>query len=350
MSWPNPFDDSAALLKPKIIILYAFLGLANLAAWIAAFAVFRDSPTLLGTAFLAYVLGIRHAFDADHIAAIDNVVRKLVQEGKRPLATGFYFSLGHSTVVVFASIAIAAATTAMPDAFERFHSVSGSIGTLVSAAFLLAIGVVNLIVLENLWRLIAQMRDGDRSGADGVEKVLAGRGFFARLLGPFLRAVSRSWHLYPIGFLFGLGFDTATEIGLLGISAAQAAQGLSFWSLMVFPALFTAGMTLVDTTDSVFMTGTYGWAFVRPIRKLWYNFTITAISVVVAFSIGGLEVLGLIADKLELTGPFWTFIGGLADDLGNCGLAVVALFAIGWIVFFAISRRRRYEDLPRSPG
>ena len=348
VSFPNPFDDHAGAVKSRVAAFYVLLVCANAAAWIWAFVAFADRPVLIGAAFLAYVFGLRHAFDADHIAAIDNAVRKLMQEGKRPLAAGFYFSLGHSTIVVLASAAIAAAAAAMQDRLADFKAVSGTFGTLVSACFLLAIGLVNLVVLKGIWAAFRRARNGENIGAEALDALLSGRGFFTRLLRPLLRGVTRSWHLYPIGFLFGLGFDTATEIGLLGISAAQAAQGMSFWTIMIFPALFTAGMTLVDTTDSILMVGAYGWAFIHPIRKLWYNLTITAASVAVAFLIGGIEALGLIGDKLQLAGPFWRLMADLNDNLANFGFAVAAVFALSWIASIAVYRWKRYDDLPAS--
>jgi high-affinity nickel-transport protein len=260
----NPFDDRPNRTRSKIAATYALLIAANVAAWLWAWAEFSDHPALLGTALLAYMFGLRHAFDADHIAAIDNVVRKLMQEGKSPQSVGFFFSLGHSSIVVLASIVIAATAAAMQGQLDAFHSIGGVIGTLVSAAFLLAIGLANLFILKGIWAAFNRVRHGGRVADDDLDTLLAGRGFLARIFQPMFRLVSRSWHLYPIGFLFGLGFDTATEIGLLGISATQAAQGpamgMSFWSIMVFPALFTAGMSLMDTTDSVMMTGAYGWA------------------------------------------------------------------------------------------
>jgi high-affinity nickel-transport protein len=343
----NPFDDRAEAHQAKTAALLVCLLLANLATWVAAALAFAGSSILFGTAVLAYTLGLRHAFDVDHIAAIDNVVRKLVQDGKRPLSTGFFFALGHSTVVVLASLAVAATAAAMPESVAQFHSVSGPIGTIVSATFLIVIGIANLIVLRALWR---RGESAPETGAASLDKVLDGRGFFARLLGPLLRSVSRSWHLYPIGFLFGLGFDTAAEIGLLGISATQVAGGLSVWQIVMLPALFTAGMTFFDTLDSVLMTGTYGWAFVHPERKRWYNLVITATSVAVAVSIGGIELAGLFMDQRDLAGSISRAVGSLAGERTNMGAAIVAVLAATSFVSFAIFRRRRYENLPRSPG
>src|SRR3569833_1132235 len=268
-----------AQTRSRLFWLYGGLVAFNVIAWVWAFAEFSSQPVLMGTAFLAYVFGLRHAFDADHIAAIDNVVRKLMQEGRKPLAVGFFFSLGHSSIVIVASAIIAASAAALQPQLEAFHDLGGVIGTVVSAAFLLAIGLANLIVLRGIWGAVGRAKRGEKIVDEDLDQMLAGRGFFARIFRRVFGVVRSSWHMYPVGFLFGLGFDTATAIGLLGISATQAASGLNFWSIMVFPALFTAGMALVDTTDSVAMVGAYGWAFVNPIRKLRYNMTITAASV-----------------------------------------------------------------------
>ncbi len=326
------FDDQPFRVKAKASGIYALLITANIAAWLWAWIVFVNRPTLLGTALLAYMFGLRHAFDADHIAAIDNVVRRLMQEGKAPYSVGLFFSLGHSSIVVLASIAIAATATTMQGSLEAFHDLGGIIGTAVSAFFLLMIGIANLFILSAIWSAFTRARHGEPIVDEDLDALLAGRGLMARIFRPLFRAVSRSWHMYPIGFLFGLGFDTATEIGLLGISASQAARGMSFWTILVFPALFTAGMSLMDTTDGALMTRAYGWAFVNPIRKLWYNLTITAASVVVALFIGGIEALGLIGGKLGLEGGFWGAVASLNDNLGNFGFAVVGIFIASWLI------------------
>ncbi|CAN7732521.1 HoxN/HupN/NixA family nickel/cobalt transporter [Phyllobacterium sp. LjRoot231] len=342
---PNPFDDQPTRVRAKIILTYVVLIAANVGAWAWAWIAFSDRPSLLGTALLAYMFGLRHAFDADHIAAIDNVVRKLIQEGKAPYSVGFFFSLGHSSIVVIASLIIAATAAAMQSNLESFHDVGGVIGTSVSAVFLLVIGLANLFILRGIWSAFTRARRGEKIVDEDLDALLAGRGLIARIFRPIFRVVSRSWHMYPIGFLFGLGFDTATEIGLLGISAAQATQGMSFWTILVFPALFTAGMSLMDTTDSVLMTGAYGWASINPMRKLWYNLTITAASVVVAIFIGGVEALGLISDKLGLQGAFWNFVGGLNDNLANFGYAVVGIFILSWIISAIAYRAKGYDNL-----
>jgi high-affinity nickel-transport protein len=325
--------------------LVALLIAINIVSWAWAWHAFADRPALLGTALLAWVFGLRHAVDADHIAAIDNVVRKLMQDGKRPIDAGFFFSLGHSTVVVLASLGIAATTAAMQDRLDAFRAVGNIVGTLVSSVFLLVIALVNLMILHGVWRGFRQVARGGSFDVASVDSTLACGGLLARLCRPLFHSVTRSWHMYPLGFLFGLGFDTATEVGLLGIAATQAAQGMSAWQTLAFPALFTAGMALVDTTDSILMVGAYGWAFVRPLRKLWYNLTITAASVVVALLIGGVEALGLVADQFGLEGGVWSVVSGLNADLADFGFAVVGIFVAAWAVSAAIYRWKGYDRL-----
>jgi nickel/cobalt transporter (NiCoT) family protein len=336
-------DDSAANSKARIIALYGFLILLNVLAWTWAVVALADRPALLGTALLAYVLGLRHAVDADHIATIDNVVRKLMQEGKRPLAVGLFFSFGHSFAIAVAVAAITAATFALKDRFENYHAIGSLIGTGTSAFFLLAIAGINLVILRSVWRSFKRARRGEDVGEHELDLLLSGRGLLSRILRPLFRMVTASWQMFAIGLLFGLGFDTATEISLFSVAAGQASGGMSFGIVMIFPALFTAGMTLVDTTDSVLMVSAYGWAFLNPIRKLWYNLTITAISVVVALLIGGIEALGLIVDKLKLEGPVWNRISNLNESLANFGYLVVGIFLASWVVSFLIYRWQGLE-------
>src|SRR6516162_4345035 len=342
-------DDASAASRARIISLYAFLLAINVVAWTWAILALSDRPTLLGTALLAYVLGLRHAVDADHIATIDNVVRKLMQDGKRPLAVGLFFSLGHSLSIALAVAGIAAAAFALQGRFAEFKSVGSIIGTGASAFFLLTIAAINLVILRSVWRSFQKARRGEDVEGEELDLLLSGRGLLARLLRPLFRMVTASWQMFPVGLLFGLGFDTATEISLFTVAAGQASGGLSFATVMIFPALFAAGMTLVDTTDSVLMVGAYGWAFLNPIRKLWYNLTITAISVAVAVLIGGIEALGLIADKLGLEGGFWAMIADLNQSLANFGYFVVGVFLISWVLSFAIYRWRGLER-PLAPA
>jgi high-affinity nickel-transport protein len=343
------FDDGTAGLRGKIAGIYALLIGLNVAAWGFALAAFHDYPVLLGTAFLAYSFGLRHAVDADHIAAIDNVTRKLMQEGKRPVAAGLYFSLGHSTVVVLASVGVAVTAAAFREQLENFQTIGGVIGTSISAAFLLLIAAINAVILVNVYRVFRRVKNGSAVGDEELNLMMAGGGVFARACRSLFRLIGASWHMYPLGFLFGLGFDTATEIGLLGISAAEASDGLSIWSILVFPALFTAGMTLVDTTDSILMVGAYGWAFVKPIRKLYYNLTITFVSVVVAVIVGGVEALGLLADKFGLRGGLWDAVSSLNDNFGALGYLIIAIFAVSWIVSVLLYRLNGYDRLEATP-
>jgi high-affinity nickel-transport protein len=339
------FNDAASNVKRKVVGIYGLLLVFNMAAWLWAFVAFRHYPLLLGTAFLAYSFGLRHAVDADHIAAIDNVTRKLMQEGKRPVAVGFLFSLGHSTVVVVGSAAIAVAAVFMQHRVDGLRNVGGIIGTLVSALFLFAIAFANLLVLRSIYAVFTRVRKGAPYVEEDLDLLLSGRGFLARLFRPMFAMIRRSWHMYPLGLLFGLGFDTATEIGLLGISAAEASKGLPLWSIMVFPALFAAGMSLIDTTDNILMLGAYGWAFVKPVRKLYYNLTITFVSVVVAFVVGGIEALGLLAGHFELNGAFWSGVRRLNENFGTLGYFIVGLFAASWILSIAIYKWRRFDEL-----
>ena len=331
-------DDASADRRAKIGALYVLLLAGNAVVWTWAVIALAGRPTLLGTAVLAYVLGLRHAVDADHIAAIDNVVRKLMQEGKQPVSAGFFFSLGHSLVITIAVAAIATAAFALRSHFHEVKLIGSIIGTGASAFFLLAVAVVNLVVLRGVWASFRRARRGEPVAEQELNLLLSGRGFLARIFRPLFRLVSRSWQMFLIGFLFGLGFDTATEISLFTVAASQASGGMNFTTIMLFPALFAAGMTLLDTTDSVLMVGAYGWAFLNPLRKIWYNLTITTISVVVALLIGGVEALSLIATKLGLEGRFWNMIGDLSGGIANFGYLVVGVFIASWAVSYFIYR------------
>jgi len=332
-------------LDRRMNLLYAGLIAANILSWLWALLAFRDYPVLLGTALLAYSFGLRHAVDADHIAAIDNVTRKLIQMKQKPAAVGFFFSLGHSTIVILASLAVAGTALAFKNDIDQIHGIGGTIGTTVSAGFLLLIALLNLVILKGVWQVFARVRRGEPYLEEDLNSLLAGRGLLARLFRSLFRLITRSWHMYPLGFLFGLGFDTATEVGLLGISAAEAAKGMSLWSILVFPALFTSGMALVDTLDSTLMTGAYGWAFVKPVRKIYYNLILTIISVAVALLVGGVEALGLAADQLSLSGPFWDGVGALNDNFGLLGYLIVGLFIAAWAVSALIYRLKGYDQL-----
>jgi len=311
-------------MSMRLARLFGLLVAANVAAWAWALLAFHDRPLLLGTALLAWSFGLRHAVDADHIAAIDNATRKLMQDGgQQPLTVGLFFALGHSTVVVLAAAAVATTAALLASPLSQLKLV----GTLGSALFLLAIAAVNLTTLVQLWR-----QPGEHD-----------LGVLARLFRPLFRLVTRPWHMFPLGFLFGLGFDTATEVALLGLSASQATQGLSFVSVMVFPALFTAGMALVDAADGALMLRAYDWAFEQPMRKLFYNFTITLMSVVVAVLIAGIELLGLLNGRLGLSGRFWDTIGALNDNSSVLGFVVIGAFVAVWLGAVALWRYRALD-------
>ena len=341
-------DDQPHNTRTRIATIYVVLAVFNLGAWLWALIAFNHFPVLLGTAFLAYSLGLRHAVDADHIAAIDNVTRKLMQHGKRPVAVGFLFSLGHSTIVVIGSVLIAATALALHHRIDAARDIGAVIGTLVSTLFLFAIAIVNLVVLTSVFKAFKRVRRGELYVEEDFDLLLGNRGFLSRLFRPVFNMITKSWHMYPLGMLFGLGFDTATEIGLLGISAAEAAKGLSLWSILVFPALFAAGMSLIDTTDNILMLGAYGWAFVKPIRKLYYNITITFVSVIVAFAVGGIEALGLLAGHFHLTGFFWTQVTRLNNNFGLLGYVIIAFFVASWLISLAIYKWRRFDSLELS--
>ena len=338
-------NDESDNTRTKVIAIYSFLLAFNLAAWGWALVAFHHYPVLLGTAFLAYSFGLRHAVDADHIAAIDNVTRKLMQEGKRPVAVGLMFSLGHSTIVVVGSIAIAGTAFALHHRLDAAREIGGVIGTLVSTLFLFGIAIVNLVVLRSIYRAFVRVRQGKPYVEEDFDMLLGSRGFLARIFRPVFDMIRSSWHMYPLGVLFGLGFDTATEIGLLGISATEASKGLSLGAILVFPALFAAGMSLVDTTDNILMLQAYGWAFVKPIRKLYYNMTITSVSVVVALAVGGIEALGLLAGKLHLKGGFWDAVTRLNEHFGTLGYFIVGLFVFSWVASIAFYKWRRFDEL-----
>ena len=324
--------------------MYGFLVAANLGAWVWAILVFREKPILLGTAFLAYTFGLRHAVDADHIAAIDNVTRKLMQDGRRPVSVGFYFAFGHSlTVLIAACVAYWTASTAEKH-FAFLKDVGTIVGTCVSIFFLFVIALMNLLILRGVYRAFQQATKGIADPQPNAD-MFKGGGFLARLLGPLFGLLSQPWQMLPIGLLFGLGFETATEVALLGTSASAAAKGVSLQEVMVFPALFTAGMTLLDTTDGILMLGAYGWAFLKPIRKLYYNLTITSVSVLVALIVGGVEAVGLLKDQLNLSGGVWDFFGMLNDNFGTLGFFIIGVFILSWIGSIIFYKAKGYDRL-----
>jgi high-affinity nickel-transport protein len=337
--------SSAPLSSLRTVVgLYCALVLANAAVWIWAIGSFSGNTILIGCAVLAYGLGLRHAVDADHIAAIDNVTRALMQKNERALGVGLFFSLGHSTVVIAATIALSMAATKFKNELGWLQLVAGTAGMLVSALFLLTIALVNAAVLRATYRRFRNVRAGVTARDDDFETAFAG-GLLTRLFGPLFLLIRKSWHMYPLGFLFGLGFDTASEISLLGLSALESARGLPIWSILIFPALFTAGMTLIDTSDGILMQRAYGWAFVNPLRKLYYNMIMTAGSVAVAVVIGGIEALGLIGDHLELNGTLWRAVRAAGGQFGLLGYGIVGFFLACWLVSMLVYRVKGFDRL-----
>ncbi len=332
--------------KRRVVLLYSGLALLNVAAWAVAFVASAQYSFFLASAVTAYTFGLRHAVDADHIAAIDNVTRKLMQDGKRPVGVGVFFSLGHSTIVLVISFLLALSLKVVRDNVNSGNLANhiGVIGTAVSALFLLLIAAINILVLIDIYKMWRQVAQGGVYEEQKVEDYLQSRGLLARLFRPIIRQVDSSWKMYPVGVLFGLGFDTATEVGLLGIVATSGSTHLPVFFIMVFPLLFLAGMTVIDTTDSILMLGAYGWAFVKPIRKLYYNLNITLVSVLVALMIGALEALQVIGQEMDLGGPFWKFIANNID-LNKMGFVILAIFALAWITSTSIYRWKDYDNM-----
>jgi high-affinity nickel-transport protein len=298
----------------------------------------------VGVGLTAYGFGLRHAFDADHISAIDNTTRKLLADGKRPLGVGFFFSLGHSTIVLALSVGLIFASRAIAGQLSnssQLKNVGGYIGTGVSAFFLYVIAAINLVILVGIVRIFREMRQGRYDEAT-LEEKLNQRGFMNRILGPLARSITSSWHMYPIGLLFGLGFDTATEVGLLALAATTAAAGLPWYAILCLPILFAAGMALMDTTDGAFMNVAYGWAFSQPVRKVFYNLTITGLSVAVALIVGTVEVISIAATYFNLSGGPWDFLTGL--NLNTIGFVIVGMFVVVWLAAVAIWRFGRIEQ------
>ena len=299
----------------------------------------------LGVAVTAWFLGFRHAFDADHIACIDNTTRKLMADGKRPLGTGFFFSFGHSTVIVAVGVGITVAARAVfgavvnPD--SAFQSTGGTIGTVVSAAFLYLIAVLNLIVLAGIFKVFREMRSGTYDEAQ-LEAQLQARGLMYRFFGRFMRSINHTWQLYFVGMVFGVGFDTTTEVVLLAATAYAAIQGLPYFAVLALPFLFAGGMMLFDTLDGAFMNFAYGWAFARPVRKVYYNLVITGLSIGAAFIIGTIELLGLLTGELHLRGAFWDLMANF--DINVAGFVIAAMFVAVWAAALAYWRWGKVED------
>ncbi|HEY3292105.1 MAG TPA: HoxN/HupN/NixA family nickel/cobalt transporter [Candidatus Nanopelagicaceae bacterium] len=336
----------------RLYAMFGFIAFLHIAGAVLMFAATHGHYKLSdgslfgwGTAALAYTLGMRHAFDADHISAIDNTTRKLMSEGKRPLAVGFFFSLGHSSVVaslaILLNFGIKALGAQLKDQNSSLHHYTGLIGTTISGTFLMLIAILNLIILVSIVRVFIDMRKG-MYNEEELEKHLNSRGFLMRFFGPIARRIDASWKMYPLGILFGLGFDTATEIGLLVLAGSSVIAGLPWWAILSLPLFFAGGMSLLDTIDGSFMNFAYGWAFSKPVRKVYYNIVITGLSVSVALFVGGLEVTQVIAKQLNLTGGFWGYAAKF--NLNSAGYIIVGLFAVVWIVALALWRFGKIEE------
>ena len=329
--------------KAKIITVYVIIASATAMGFLASTIVGRLSVLLAGLGVIAYVFGLRHGVDADHIAAIDNTTRKLMQDNQRPFTVGMWFSLGHSTIVIGLIVALIFATRTVIGRIPALENGGAIIGTTVSGAFLLLIGIVNLVIFLNIYHLFRDMKKG-RFDKNQLETLLDNRGFLNRYFRPLFKIVKRPWQIFPIGVLFGLGFDTATEVALIAISVGiGVSSSVPVWMILVLPFMFTCGMVLVDTTDGVTMRAAYGWAFSNPLRKIYYNLTVTVISVLVALTIGTTELLQVLANELGLTGGFWSWLNGL--DFETIGFAIILIFLVSWIVSVAVWKHKRFDKL-----
>ncbi len=319
------------------------IGVATLVGFTISVVVGRLSVQLAALGILAYTFGLRHGVDADHIVAIDNTTRKLLQEGQRPLTVGIWFSLGHSTIVVGLIVALVLATKTVVNQIPLLQSSGAIIGTAVSGIFLFLIGFINAIIVIGIYHTFKTMKQGKLDESE-LENLLEKRGFLNRYFGSLFKIVRKPWQTYPIGLLFGLGFDTASEIALIALTVGiGVSSSIPLWMILVLPFLFTCGMVLVDTTDGVAMLAAYSWAFLKPIRKIYYNLTVTVISVAVAFAIGGVELLQVLSNELNLNGPFWRSLGTL--DFESMGFAIIGIFVVSWLVSVGYWKYKRYDEL-----
>ena len=335
--------------RRRIILMFAAITLLHVVGF-AVFILFvvpgHYQGLGIGIAVLAYSLGLRHAFDADHISAIDNTPRKLLGDGKRPLSVGFWFSLGHSTIVVAIGVGIVVAEKAVFNALSDNNSTlekfGGIFGTVISASFLFLIALLNMVILVGIMKVFRSMRRGSYDEAE-LEQQLQNRGFMNRFFRRWTNTIDKEWKMYPLGVVFGLGFDTATEVTLLATTALLASQSLPFYAILCLPILFTAGMTLLDTLDGIFMNFAYSWAFFNPVRKVYYNLAITGLSVAICFFIGGIEVLGLVGKHLSfLQGSFWDFMTNF--DTNKAGFVIVGMFVLCWAMAAAYWKFGRVEE------
>ena len=344
MPW---FSRAAALFTPRewarLGGMYGFVVVLHVLGWGLFLGVASRYPAFAGAGVLAYTFGLRHAFDADHISAIDDTTRFMLQKGKRPLGTGFFFSLGHSSVVFSLALGLAMATKAVESRIPQWQDLGSTVGASVSGVFLWVIGLLNLVVLLEIVRIWRRMKQGSYH-RERLEELLLQRGFVNRLLGGRAqKLINHSWQMYPLGLLFGLGFDTASEVGLLALTAGVATGSVSFWAVISLPLLFAAGMSLMDTTDGALMSKAYGWAFSSPLRKIWYNITTTGLSVAVALLIGTIEILQVLSHQLGWRGAFFDFLNDRLD-FGVLGYLIVGMFLVAWLGSVGLWKARRVEE------
>ena len=329
--------------KIKIAIIFSILLTVTALGFSAAFVIGKIAVVLAGLGIVAYVFGLRHGVDADHIAAIDNTTRKLMQEGKRPCTVGMWFSLGHSTVVVALIIGLIVATRAVATNIPALQSAGAVIGTLVSGSFLWIIGFINAVIVIGIYKIFQTLKQGKLNQAE-LDNLLENRGFMNRFFRPLFKIISKPWQIFPIGLLFGLGFDTASEVALIAISVGiGVSTSIPLYYILILPLLFTCGMVTVDTADGVAMRVAYGWAFLNPIRKIYYNLTVTVISVLVAWAIGTIELLQVLSSELNLNGWFWSWLNALNFEM--IGFGIVGIFVVSWLVSFGYWQYKKYDKV-----
>ena len=331
--------------RVKILLLYTGIALATGLGFFASFLIGQQSILLAGLGVVAYVFGLRHGVDADHIVAIDNTTRKLLQEEKRPLTVGTWFSLGHSTVVVGMIVALILATQAVTEQIPALRSTGPTIGFAIAGVFLILLGLINVIIVLDIHRLFVRLKEtGGKADPSALEESLTKRGFLNRFFRSLFRMIREPWQMYPIGLLFGLGFDTASEVALIALSVGVGlASPVPIWMVLILPFMFACGMVVVDTTDGIAMRMAYGWAFVNPVRKIYYNLTVTVVSVLMAFGVGGIEILQSLAFQFNLGGPFWGPLASL--DFGTLGIGIIGFFAAAWVVSVAYWKLKRYDEM-----
>ena len=334
--------------KTKIVIVYALIGTATVLGLVASTIVGKLSVLLAGLGIIAYTFGLRHGVDADHIAAIDNTTRKLIQDDQRPFTVGMWFSLGHSTIVIALIVGLVVATRTVMGHIPALASGGAIVGTMVSGVFLWLIGLVNLVIVFGIYRVFKDMKKG-KLNQDELDNLLENRGFLNRYFRRLFKVVKKPWQIFPIGVLFGLGFDTASEVALIAISVGVGvSSSIPVWMILVLPVMFTCGMVLVDTTDGVTMRVAYGWAFLHPLRKIYYNLTVTMISVLVALAIGSAELIQVAAAELNLTGSFWNWLNNL--DFETLGYGIIVIFLVTWLISVGVWKYKRYDEfsLPKQ--